>query len=467
MSDLNRTMKAIQRREFLKRSGGGFGMLALSSLLNSGQALGTTVPVSVPKIGKAKSVIWLFMNGGPSGLDLFSHKPALEKWHDKRFPGSIETLFPHPGPIMKSPFKFQRHGESGLPVSELYPNIAKHVDDIAFLNARSCHSHNHVPACYMVNCGISKIGAPCLGSWASYGLGSGNEDLPSFVVMYDHRTAPEGGANLWDAAYLPGENQGVPFRASEQPILYLNRDKNISSSSQQKQLAMLQKMNRWHANQNPNQQELLTRINSFETAFKMQMTAPKIVDTSNETAATKNLYGIDVEESKTFGTQLLMARKMAEQGVRFIQIYHGGYKNNWDSHGGLEKAHRGLCRETDQPIAGLLQDLKQRGLLDETLVIWGGEFGRTPTSQDKNGRDHNPYGFTMWMAGGGVKPGIAYGETDELGYKPVENEVTMHDLHATVLHLLGLDHEALTHRFGGREQSLVNGLGHVIKDLIA
>jgi hypothetical protein len=266
------------------------------------------------------------MNGGPSGLDLFPHKPALDKWDGKRFPGNIKTLFPHPGPIMKSPFKFQRHGESGLPVSELFPNIAKHVDDIALLNACSSDSHNHVPACYMVNSGISRVGAPCLGSWASYGLRSGNEELPSYVVMYDHRTAPEGGANLWDAAYLPGENQGVPFRASDQPILFLNRDKNISAGSQKKQLAMLQKMNHWHANENPNQQELLTRINSFETAFKMQMTAPKIVDTSHETDATKNLYGIDVEESKTFGTQLLMARKMAEQGVRFIQIYHGGYK---------------------------------------------------------------------------------------------------------------------------------------------
>lgn len=449
------------------RSGGGFGMLALSALLNPSQSLGATVPISTPKLGKAKSVIWLFMNGGPSGLDLFSHKPALDKWDGKRFPGSIKTLFPHPGPIMKSPFKFQRHGESGLPVSELFPNIAKHVDDIAFLNACSSDSHNHVPACYMVNSGISRVGAPCLGSWASYGLGSGNDELPSYVVMYDHRTAPEGGANLWDAAYLPGENQGVPFRASDQPILFLNRHKNISAGSQKKQLAMLQKMNHWHANENPNQQELLTRINSFETAFKMQMTAPKIVDTAHETDATKNLYGIDVEESKIFGTQLLMARKMAEQGVRFIQIYHGGYKNNWDSHGNLEKAHRGLCMETDKPIAGLLQDLKQRDLLDETLVIWGGEFGRTPTSQDQNGRDHNPYGFTMWMAGGGVKPGITHGETDELGYKPIENEVTMHDLHATVLHLLGLDHEMLTYRFGGREQSLVNGLGNVVKEIIA
>lgn len=457
----------IPRREFLLKAGSGFGMLALSSMLNGNQsAAGDSFAAPLARIAKAKSVIWLFMNGGPSGIDLFDPKPELDRLDGKRFPGGIETLFPHPGPIMKSPFKFRRHGASGLPVSEVFPNLAKHVDDMAFLNACSSEAHNHVPACYMVNSGSTRVGAPCLGSWASYGLGSGTDELPSFVVMYDHRSAPEGGANLWDAAYLPGRHQGVPFRPTEQPILYLNRPQKVSATNQQKQLSLLQRVNRWHAEQNPNQKQLEARINSFETAFKMQMAAPKIVDTSNETAATKKLYGIDVKESRIFGTQLLMARKMVEQDVRFIQIYHGGWNNNWDNHGDLEKLHRKMSFESDQPIAGLLTDLKQRGLLDQTLVLWGGEFGRTPTSQDRNGRDHNPYGFSMWMAGGGVKRGIRYGETDELGYKPVENEVTMHDLHATILHLLGLDHEQLTYRFGGREQSLVNGFGHVMHDLI-
>ncbi len=457
----------LPRREFLTQSGCGMGMMALATMLNGNIASAAESVMIPPAITKAKSVIWLFMNGGPSGIDLFTPKPALDKWDGKRFPGGIETLFPHPGPIMKSPFKFKQHGQSGLPVSEIYPNLAKHVDEMTFLNACTSEAHNHVPACYMVNSGISRVGAPCVGSWTSYGLGSANDELPSYVVMYDYRTAPEGGANLWDAAYLPGQHQGVPFRPTDQPILYLNRPETISAQTQKQQLDLLQKINRAHASKHPNQQELLTRIKSFETAYKMQMAAPKLVDTSRESAATKKMYGIDTEESEVFGTQLLMARRMVEQGVRFVQVYHGGWDNNWDNHSNLEDQHRDLCFETDRPIAGLLSDLKQRGLLDETLVVWGGEFGRTPTSQDRDGRDHNPFGFTMWMAGGGVKKGYVHGQTDELGYKPVENKVTMHDLHATILHLLGLDHEALTYRFGGREQSLVNGLGRVVDEILA
>ena len=459
----------LSRRDFLSRAGGGFGSLALASLLQGEGLLAADAPAN-PRLhhpAKAKSVIWLFMNGGPSGIDLFDHKPALDKLDGKKFPGKIHTLFPHPGPIMRSPFKFTRHGECGQTVSEIYPQIAKHVDDMTFLNACGSEAHNHVPACYMVNSGVTQAGSPNVGSWANYGLGTANNELPGFVVMYDPRTAPEGGANLWDAAFLPGENQGVPFRPTDHPILYLNRSKKISQSSQQSQLELLTKLNKWHLEKNAGEQELQTRIQSFETAYKMQMSAPAIVDTTNESMATKRLYGIDQKESKPLGSQLLMARRMVEKGVRFIQVYHGGWKTNWDNHAGLKDQHTDLCKESDQPIAGLLADLKQRGLLDDTLVVWGGEFGRSPTSQDRDGRDHNPYGFTMWMAGGGVKRGFSYGQTDELGYKPVENPVSMHDLHATVLHLLGLDYERLTFRFNGRDQSLVNNLGSVVYDIVA
>jgi hypothetical protein len=459
----------FSRRDFLSRSGGGFGMLALASLMKGERLLAGDIPSSpiLHHPAKAKSVIWLFMNGGPSGIDLFNRKPALEKWDGKRFPGKIDTLFPHPGPIMRSPFKFQKHGNSGTTVSEVFPNIARHVDDMTFLHACSSKSQNHVPACYMVNSGITRVGAPAIGSWVSYGLGIANQELPGYVVMYDHRSAPEGGANLWDAAFLPGDTQGVPFRPTDHPILYLNRQPQLSEHSQASQLKLLQQLNHWHSQQNPSELELQARIRSFETAYKMQFSAPDIVDMTHETEATRKLYGLDTPQCKPFGTQLLMARRMVEKGVRFIQIYHGGFDHNWDNHSGLEEQHRRLCLETDQPIAGLLADLKQRGLLDETLVIWGGEFGRSPTSQDRDGRDHNPFGFTMWMAGGGIKRGFSWGQTDELGYKPVENEVTMSDLHATILHQLGFDHERLTYHFNGRDQSLVNNLGSVVDDIIA
>jgi len=469
----------INRREFLTRTGSGAGALALSALMSDNNLLGNPraparqldsndgLADKFHHTPKAKSVIWLFMNGGPSGIDLFDQKVALDKWDGKRFPGEIETLFPHPGPIMKSPFKFKKYGESGVTVSEVFPQVAKHVDDMTFIKACGSEAQNHAPACYMVNSGMIRVGAPCVGSWATYGLGTENQDLPGFVVMYDHRSAPEGGANLWDSAFLPGEHQGVTFQPTDNPILYLKRPQGVTRHSEQERLYLLQELNRMHLQRHDEQQQLQARIKSFETAFRMQMSAPKIVDVSDETEMTKRMYGLDEEECRPFGSQLLMARRMVEQGVRFIQIYHGGWTNNWDQHSRLERDHRSLCYETDRPIAGLLQDLKQRGLLDDTLVIWGGEFGRTPTSQDRDGRDHNPFGFTMWMAGGGSKPGLSYGMTDELGYKPVENPVSMHDLHATILHLMGVDHERLSFRSNGRDQTLTNNLGDVVRDLIA
>ncbi|MEM9412152.1 MAG: DUF1501 domain-containing protein, partial [Planctomycetota bacterium] len=398
--------------------------------------------------------------------DTFDYKPTLAQWHGKSYNGNIETLFPFPGPIMESPYKFEQHGQCGAHVSEIFPNLAKHVDDMTIIKSCTSTELNHVPACYMFNTGISRVGSPSVGSYASYGLGSENENLPAFIVMYDGRSAPEGGANLWDSGFLPPEHQGVPFRSEGDPVLYLNG--SSSRKVQREKLDLLHRMNQQHQLRAGKEHQVLeTRIRSFETAFKMQTSLPNLVDLSSESEATQEMYGIDIPESRDFGTQLLMARRLVESGVRFQQIYHGGWVTNWDSHGGLEGKHRELATETDKPIAGLLSDLKQRGLLDSTLVIWGGEFGRLPISQDKDGRDHNPYGFTVWMAGGGVKQGFTYGATDEFGYKAIENPVSMHDLHATILHLMGIDEELLTYRFNGREQTMTNGLGSVVNQICA
>lgn len=459
----------IDRREFLNRTGAGFGSLALSSLLGQDRLLaGGAKSFQGPhQTQQIKSVIWLFINGGPSGIDLFDHKPALDRWHGTPYPGEIETLFPYPGPIMRSPFKFKRYGDSGTTVSEVFPNLAKHVDDLTFLKACVSDAQNHAPACYMVNSGVMRVGAPCVGSWVSYGLGSENQDLPAFIVMYDHRSAPEGAANLWDAGFLPGNHQGVTFRTKGDPILYLKRARWMSAPRQRRQLDVLRDLNELHVQRRLENQQLQARIESFETAFRMQVQVPNILDVSSETEATHRLYGLDVKECKHFGGQLLLARRLVEKGVRFIQVYHGGYEDNWDQHGGLAEGHRRLSFETDRPIAGLLADLKQRGLLDSTLVVWGGEFGRLPISQDRDGRDHNPFGFTMWLAGGGLKKGFHHGKTDEFGHRPIENPVHVHDLHATILHLLGLDHSRLTYYHDGREQSLTNNLGGVVRDILA
>lgn len=459
----------IDRRQLLSLAGGGFGSLALSSLLGDDRATaGRAGPA--PRLHhppQVKSVIWLFINGGPSGIDLFDHKPALARWHGTPFPEKIDTLFPYPGPIMRSPFKFKRYGESGTTVSDVFPYLARHVDELTFLKACVSGVQNHVPACYMVNSGVARVGSPCVGSWVSYGLGSENQDLPAYMVMYDHRSAPEGAANLWDSGFLPGDHQGVPLRPRGEPILYLKRPPGISAGRQDAQVDLLRRINDHHSRQRLENQHLQARIKSFETAYQMQIAVPETLQISQETEATRRLYGLDIKKCQHFGTQLLLARRLVEKGVRFVQIYHGGYDDNWDQHGGLAKGHRRLAFETDRSIAGLLTDLKQRGLLDSTLVIWGGEFGRLPVSQDCDGRDHNPFGFTMWMAGGGLKKGFHYGATDEFGYKPVENSVTMHDLHATILHMLGLDHAQLTYLHDGRDQSLTRDLGEVKYDLFA
>lgn len=440
-------------------------MLGLTSLLNATQGHAKEADQISHHVAKAQNVIWLFMNGGASGIDTFDQKPVLKKWHGKLFPEKVKTLFPHPGPVMESPYKFKRYGECGQEVSEIFPNVAKHVDDLCVIRSCTSTELNHVPACYMANTGVSRVGSPSIGSFATYGLGSENENLPGFIVMYDRRSSPEGGANLWNSGFLPPKYQGVPFRTSGEPVLFLNP--TTSEFRQKHRLDLLNKLNRMHLQKNQHNPELETRIHSFETAYKMQRSVPELVNLSNETEETRQLYGLDIKECEPFGSQLILARKMVESGVRFQQIYHGGWSQNWDSHGSLGELHRELATEIDRPIAGLLTDLKRRGLLDTTLVIWAGEFGRLPLSQNVDGRDHNPYGFTIWMAGGGVKSGYSHGKTDEFGYKAIENPVSMNDLHATLLHLMGIDHEELSFFFNGRDQTMTNSLGHVVPEICA
>ncbi len=453
------------RREFLARTGSGAGMLALCGMLRDASARDASFQDGLQRVQKAKNVIWLFMNGGPSGIDTFDHKPELQNYDGQFFSEKIDTLFPHPGPVMKSPYQFKKYGQCGASVSEIFPNVAKHVDDIAFIKSCVSTELNHGPACYMMNSGNAQVGSPCLGSFANYGLGTENDSLPGFVVMLDHRRAPEGGKNLWSSGFLPAANQGVTLQTKGDPVLYVHPSGRQEPIQQKKQLDFLQKLNSMHAERNLSNDVLDARIKSFETAYKMQMSVPELTNIDNETKATEKLYGLNQRKTRPFGKQMLLARRMVEKGVRFIQVYHGGFENNWDDHSGLKSGHRKRAAETDLPIAGLLADLKQRNLLDSTLIVWGGDFGRLPISQDKDGRDHNPLGFTMWMAGGGSKGGISYGATDQWGYRAIENPVSMHDMHATVLHLMGIDHEALTYQFGGREQTITNGLGHVVKGL--
>lgn len=453
------------RRDFERRLGGSLGLAALASMLqNEAAADGTQPETHHP--ATAKAVIWLFMNGGPSGIDTFDPKPVLEQYHGKPFPGEVDNLFPNPGPIYASPFSFDRYGESGQQVCELLPHLAEQVDDICFLNACTADSKNHGPASYQMCSGMTRLGHPSVGAWTTYGLGRSTQNLPDYVVMQDRRSAPEGGANLWSNGYLPANTQGVPFRSGKSPVLYSKLPEGVTRETQKRQLEFLRQMNREHYEARGHD-ELLNRIETFETAFQMQIEAPAAADLSGESRATHALYGLDDEVTQHFGTQLLMARRLIERGVRFIQVFHGGASFNWDSHQDLETSYQDLCVEIDKPIAGLLRDLDQRGLLDSTLVVWNGEFGRLPVSQNGNGRDHNPHGFVSWLAGGGIKRGLSHGQTDEFGYKAVEGEVHVHDLHATILHTLGLDHARLTFPQNGRDMRLTDVYGSVVEDILS
>jgi hypothetical protein len=425
---------------------------------------------------KAKRVIWLFINGGPSHVDTWDYKPELERRDGQELQGfdKFTGFFADAvGPLMKSPFKFKQHGQCGKWVSEIFPHLGQHVDKMAFVHSGFTKSNNHSPALYMINTGLPRLGFPCVGSWVTYGLGSESRDLPAFVVFSDPlgRGLPKGYSMNWSAGFLPSVYQGTWLKPSGDPIENLNRPAELTDLRQRAQLDLLAELNRDQLNKSAAEKEFAARIESFELAYRMQSAAPQALDLNDEPEHIHKLYGLDNAKCKHFGRQCLIARRMLERGVRFVQIYSGGMENqlSWDGHNDIVGNHAGFALETDQPIAALLADLHQRGLLDETLVVWGGEFGRLPISQKaaKPGRDHNPHAFTYWFAGGGIKGGTSYGETDEIGHKSVVNRVSVNDLHATMLHLLGMDHEKLTFRYNGRDFRLTDVAGKVIHEIIA
>jgi uncharacterized protein DUF1501 len=466
------------RREFLLRAGGGFGALALAALLDRDGLLGspaaavsadplTPKPPHLPP--RAKSVIWLFMEGGPSHLDLFDPKPALAGLAGQPLPASfgrpITAMGTTLNALMPSKRTFRRYGRSGIEVSDWYPKIAEHVDDLAVIRSCWADGLNHVGSVCQMNTGSILAGRPSMGAWVTYGLGSSNEDLPAFVILLDDKS-PIGGPKNWSAGFLPANFQGTPFRTDGVPILNLAPPDSVGQEQQQAKFAYLTALNRRFDAARPEDTELDARIQSYELAFRMQTHAPEAVDLSKESPATRQLYGMDDKLTEKVGRNCLLARRLVERGVRFVQVYCGT-GSQWDAHTDLEGNHSKMCAMTDRPIAGLLADLKSRGLLGQTLVVWGGEFGRTPMSEKGKGRDHNPYGFTMWMTGGGVKGGQVIGTTDEIGLRAVESRIHVHDLHATILYMLGLDHLRLTiHRNGRDERPTVNG-GQVVRQLIA
>jgi hypothetical protein len=476
------------RRDFLRRGGAGFGMLALAGLLDQQRLLATggedrqLHPMAARRghfSARARAVIWLFINGGPSHVDTWDYKPELERRDGQELPGfdrNTGFFTDQVGPLMRSPFRFRQHGQSGTWVSEIFPHLARHVDDIAFVHSCYTETNNHSPALFQINTGLPRMGFPSVGAWVTYGLGSENQNLPGFIVMYDTlgRGLPKGYAQNWGAGFLPGVYQGTALKAQGAPIDNLYRLPHMNDRQQRRQLDLLRRLNHEHAERRPGEAELDARIESFELAYRMQLAAPEALDLSRETQATRDLYGVDERRCGHFARQCLMARRLVERGVRFVQIYSGGEENerSWDGHTNIAANHRQFAGETDQPIAGLLTDLKQRGLLDSTLVIWGGEFGRLPVVQrarngNQTGRDHNPHAFTTWFAGGGVRGGIHHGATDDVGHRAAVDRVAVHDLHATILHLLGIDHRRLTHRYNSRNYRLTDVYGNVVQSILA
>ncbi|MCA9041159.1 MAG: DUF1501 domain-containing protein [Planctomycetaceae bacterium] len=476
----------LNRREWLWEMGGGFAGTALTALLAQtgffqSAAFAASTENSNPLAekeghisGKAKSVIFLMMNGAPSQVDTFDYKPELEKYAGQPLPENKEYINSggrKVGFLTPNFRPFHPGGESGLLVSDYFPEVRKHADKLAVI--RSCHtdSHAHGSALVAMNTGKTFIGRPSLGSWSVYGLGTENENLPGYVVLLDKRGGPISGLPNWSSGFMPGTFQGTLFRPVGNPILNLEGPQHITSQAQIAQLEMLEKLNSEHLAARPGGNDLQTRINSYELAYRMQSAAPEAVDLSQESERTQAAYGVGKHPTDEFGRNCLVARRLVERGVRFVQLYSGGGHANdtWDAHESIEENHGQHAAEVDQPIAALLADLEQRGMLEDTLVVWGGEFGRMPFSEGKGaaGRNHNPYGFSMWMAGGGVKGGIAYGETDEFGFEATVNKAHISDIHATILHLMGLDHELLTYFHQGREESLTDVSGRVIEGILA
>jgi hypothetical protein len=420
---------------------------------------------------RARSCIFLFMYGGPSQVDLFDPKPELTKHHGKPIPNlDKDPLFKmrNPGTLLATTRKFYKSGQSGLEISDFFPNLARCADDLAIVRSTYADSFAHGSGLLQMNTGYIRQGYPSLGSWVTYGLGTENHNLPAFVVLLDHRGGPISGPPNWSSGFMPAAFQGTQFRTTGDPILHLRPPPGITPEQQRQELDLLGTLNRQFGSTNPENSELQARIASYELAFRMQAHAPQAVDLGQETEETKRLYGLDQPLTEKFGRRCLMARRLVERGVRFVEVYSGGghLEDTWDAHTDVNTNHAHHCGETDRPIAGLLTDLKRRGLLAETLVVWAGEFGRTPTGQNGKGRDHSPRGFSTWMAGGGIKGGQAYGATDAFGYAAVEDKVHVHDLHATILHLMGMDHKLLTYFHGGRDHRLTDVSGRVIRKLL-
>ncbi len=475
----------LTRRHFLWQTGSGLGAVALAWLMSE------EVASAAPRDGRhaqtseyapkpphfaprVKRVIQVFCTGGVSHLDTFDYKPELVRSDGKEMTGKghIETFFGQPGRLMKSPFAFKQRGQSGLWASDLLPHLAERVDDMTFLYGMTSKSSNHTPATFFMNSGFSQNGFPCLGAWLSYGLGTENQDLPAFVVLPDPRGLPAGGAINWQSGFLPATHQGTAFRATGDPIPDLFPPQEIAAAKRQAGMKFLAQTNRDFLTANPGDTALAARIRSYELAARMQTSIPEVVNFNGESEATRRLYGMDNPTTAAFGKNCLLARRLVERGVRFVQIYHGGAfggpRINWDAHEDIVENHTQQASSMDLPVAGLLQDLKQRGLLHDTLLLWTTEFGRTPMTQGLNakGRDHHPHAFTCWMAGAGLKPGFGYGSSDEVGYYATEGRSEVYDLHATVLHLLGLDHKRLTFYHNGIQRRLTDVHGQVIQPIL-
>ncbi len=477
----NPTPCGRSRREFLWQVGGGFAGLALADLLarESSALAGTPGPNPLaPRPAhfrpRAKHVVFLFMNGGPSQVDTFDPKPALTRFHGKPYQGDakVGSNGRPVGRLMQSPFEFRHHGRSGLQISSLFPHTAKFADDLCVIRSMHSDTAAHASGCLQMNTGSIFIGRPCLGAWLSYGLGTLNENLPSFVVMTDPRGGPIGSASNWGAGYMPAAYQGTLFRSTGVPLLDLATPAGTTDAVQRRSLDLLAELNREHLATRAAESELAARIESYELAYRMQTSAAEVVDLGRESTATHERYGLNQRVTADFGRKCLITRRLLEQGVRFVQLYSGGghIEDTWDGHNDCISNHRLHAAETDQPIAALISDLKRTGLWEETLLVWGGEFGRTPTSEgvDKPGRDHDWHGFSMWIAGAGVKGGQAVGATDELGFKAVENRCHVSDLHATILHLMGLDHTRLSYFHSGLNQRLTGVLDRrVIPEVLA
>lgn len=475
--------ESISRRSYLRELLGGFGSIAATAILQNDIGIGSRVLGSdalsdAPTLGnylpnhqpRAKAVIYLYMEGGPSQIDTFDYKPMLDKWHGKTLPfEKPATVFNSSNKVMRSPFSFQQYGASGSWVSSLLPNVAQQVDNLTFFHSMHHEISNHSAGCFMSHTGDAIAGRPSIGSWITYALGSENENLPGFVVL-DCGQAPSGGAYTWSSGFLPAAYSGVKFLKGKVAVEYLQRQEK-DRQTQASKMAAIRSLTELSAkrtggagNEAPMQPHLQNLLKNYEKAGRMQASVPELLDTGNEPEHTQKLYGLDDPKAAVFGSRCLIARRLIERGVRFIEIFSPRVTaDRWDQHSKLKEGHINNCRAVDKPIAGLIADLKQHGLLDDTIVLWGGEFGRTPSSQGSSGRDHNPFGYTVFTAGGGFKAGYHHGSTDEFGYYATQQKVHLHDLHATILHQLGIDHERLTYRYAGRDYRLTDVYGRVVQ----